>query len=231
MYGLEDLFMYDKLVLAIPHSTRVINTVWSDPSSVGVDADRWTDWFTDKMFGAVNPQIEVVKGDVSRFDCDLERLKDDPLEAIGQGILYTRSHSGATRVIVDEDVLLAHWRSYQDRLINALVNNALLIDCHSFPADVSNVDICIGFNDDISKPGDSIIKAIVDHFKGYGYSVGVNTPYSNSITPPAAAEYHSVMIELNKRIYFNELELKLKPFAYKVEHCVGALYPKLLMIK
>ena len=225
--------MYDKLVLAIAHSTRVINTAWSDPSLVGVDADRWTDWFTDKMFGAVHPQIEVVKGDVSRFDCDLERLKNDPLEAIGQGIFYTRSHSGATRLLDGETEasLLAHWISYQDRLSDALVGSSLLIDCHSFPADVYDVDICVGFNDDTSKPDDSIIQLIVEHFKWYGYSVGVNVPYSNSITPPAPVEYHSVMIELNKRIYFNENDLKLKPFAYKVEHCISALYPKLLKPK
>jgi putative restriction endonuclease len=33
-----------------------------------------------------------------------------------------------------------------------LCPDALLLDCHSFPSELSDVDICIGFNEDWSKP-------------------------------------------------------------------------------
>lgn len=63
------------------------------------------------------------------------------------------------------------------------LKNALLLDCHSFPEDLSDVDICIGYNKDWSKPSKEVIEMAVNHFMDHGYKVGVNYPYSNSETP------------------------------------------------
>jgi hypothetical protein len=64
-----------------------------------------------------------------------------------------------------------------------LCPDALLLDCHSFPSELSDVDICIGFNEDWSKPNKDTIELAVNLFEDCGYKVGINEPYSNSETP------------------------------------------------
>ena len=56
---------------------------------------------------------------------------------------------------------------------------------------------------------------------------GINTPYSNSITPPSKHPYTSFMIELNKSIYMNELS-DMNPHATQLQNTIQQLYPKLL---
>lgn len=222
--------MFNKIVLAIPHSVGTFNeSLWSD-SSVRSDADRWTDWHTDKVFKSTNPKVASVIGKVSRFDCDLERLLDDPLEAVGQGIAYSKAESGATRKVTTEllNKALGHWYDYQTNLEHELDDNSLIIDCHSFPSDLSDVDICIGFNDDDTTPSKAVIELVKNHFEDLGYKVGVNNPYSNSIAPKSNVKYKSLMIELNKRIYLNEKTLQEKAYSYKVHNQINSLYTKLL---
>ena len=225
--------MYDRLILAIPHAVRRFRTeLWSDRELVEGDADRWTDWYTDEMF-AVEPAYErivAVIGDVSRFDCDLERLMNDPLEEEGRGILYRVSHSGATRELtyVQKEAFLRHWTAYRARLAAALIPNSLLIDCHSFPSLVADVDICIGFNQDETRPATVTLQRLEQHFRKSGFSVGMNTPYSNSLAPEVGFPYQSVMIELNKRLYLCESRYQLLPAAEQVKQCLKNLYRQLL---
>lgn len=223
--------MYQKIVLAIPHATRTILTKWDDQEKINQDADRWTDWHTDVMFSVMHPRIEAVLGTVSRFDCDLERLMDDPLEAEGRGILYTRSHSGALRELDHETRkrFMTEWYAYRDKLSRAIAQNTLLIDCHAFPRDIATeIDICIGVNDDASRPAEETIALVVDHFTSLGYRTSVNEPYSNSITPESSIPYHSLMIELNKQIYWDEVALKCIGRATDVRGDLKLLYEKLL---
>ena len=222
--------MFNKIILAIPHSVGTFNeSLWSDPS-VRSDADRWTDWHTDKVFNSTKNQVTSVIGEVSRFDCDLERLLDDPLEAVGQGIIYSKAQSGATREVTTEllNSSLGHWYDYQTNLENEIEDNSLIIDCHSFPSDLADVDICIGFNDDDTTPSKEIIELVKKHFEDFGFKVGVNNPYSNSIAPKSNIKYKSLMIELNKRIYLNEKTLQEKSYSYKVHNHLNSLYDKLL---
>lgn len=223
--------MYSKIVLAIPHATRVITTAWSDPEKIQQDADRWTDWDTDVMFFVEHPRIEVVIGSISRFDCDLERLMDDPLETEGRGILYTRSHSGAVRELDPKtrERLTAEWFAYRAKLSQAIAESTLLIDCHSFPSDIArDIDICIGVNDDARRPEEETIAMVVDHFTSLGYRTRVNEPYSNSITPESSISYHSLMIELNKQLYWNEVALRRIDRAADVCEDLKLLYERLL---
>ena len=83
-------------------------------------------------------------------------------------------------------------------------------NCHSFTSKLHNCDICIGFNNDFSYDKD-IVDIIINEFTKSGYSVAVNEPFSNSITPKADVNYKSVMIEVNKKVYMNETTLKLNP--------------------
>ena len=74
---------------------------------------------------------------------------------------------------------------------------------------MADVDICIGFNEDWSKPPISLLNFIQNYFKENGLSIGINYPFSNSISPETYCPYHSFMIELNKRIAF-----ALSPIAF-----------------
>lgn len=246
--------MYDKLIIAIPHSTRTFDIKsWDKPDIVLRDSDEWTDWYTDIIFEPSfdHPNINTVIGKVSRFDCDLERLIDDPLSTEGRGIIYTKSHSGAIKVVNDSLVaaMMAKYYNYRNNIMDIIYSgndNSLILDCHSFPSYISEYDICIGFNEDRSKPHSTVISMVTKYFNNLGYSVGINDPYANSITPDDCAKdcsYHSLMIELNKRLYLERLDsipdfttdvfnthkpYKLKESSYKLHYAINQLYKLLL---
>ena len=115
------------------------------------------------------------------------------------------------------------------------MNKILLIDCHSFSAHPNllnptppDIDICIGYNDDETRPYTKTIDNIVQYFKSLGYKVGINEPFSNSKTFPVPVKYHSVMIEVNKRLYMNERTLDKIDSFYKLKHDIQSLYNLLL---
>lgn len=191
------------------------------------DSDRWTDWFTDKLF--IPPrrgEVVAVVGSVPRFDCDLERLPNDPLESVGRGILYHTSHSGARRLTSGAE-FLHHWHDYRKAIVAQLTPKSLLIDCHSFPSDVSDVDVCIGINDDWSRPDKVTLDTVLEHFRDY--KATVNDPFSGSLTPEAGFPYTSLMIEVNKKLYLNEVTCTQFAFAYKLHNTICSLYGKLLI--
>jgi N-formylglutamate amidohydrolase len=85
-----------------------------------------------------------------------------------------------------------------------------LLDCHSFPSELSDIDICIGYNEDWSKPNKKTIELAVNLFEDNGYKVGINEPYSNSETPDCPFEYQSMMLEVNKKVYMEPDSLRIK---------------------
>jgi N-formylglutamate amidohydrolase len=113
-------------------------------------------------------------------------------------------------------------------LKSMLNEHSLLIDCHSFPSDLSEFDICIGFNDDWSRPSDFIIDLVVEFFKKKGYKVSINSPYSNAIAPETNFVYNSIMIEINKKVYLNEQSLELTDNANILREQLSKLYRILL---
>jgi len=133
------------------------------------------------------------------------------LEAEGQGILY-KQFDGYTRMIPPkyEEHLLNLWHNHQKQLRHNLCSDALLLDCHSFPSELSDVDICIGYNEDWSKPSKETIELAVNLFEDYGYKVGINEPYSNSETPDCSFTYQSMMLEVNKKVYMEDGTLYLQ---------------------
>ena len=97
------------------------------------------------------------------------------------------------------------YHRYLDSFKSLIADDAIIIDCHSFPERLApDVDFCIGFNDDESKPDDKTINGITHIIRKYGYRVAVNYPFSNSITPVKPITYKSIMIEVNKQTYMNE---------------------------
>jgi N-formylglutamate amidohydrolase len=201
------------IILNIPHSS--INGIFDNeiggwernPFFINDCVNKLTDWHTDFIFKTSNPLVRSVVFPYSRFVCDVERLENDAMEDIGQGIIYTHFNN-YKREITDTKTLYKLREFHLQELIKGIKDNDVIIDCHSFSNTSNSCDICIGFNDDFSYD-EEIINIVVDEFKKSGYSVGINTPYSNSITPKSDVKYKSVMIEVNKRIYMNENTLQL----------------------
>lgn len=203
------------IVLNIPHSS--INGLYDsrfgkwtkNPQFINDIVNKWTDWFTDYLFIENDLNIKSVVFPYSRFVCDVERLENDTME--DQGIVYT-SFDGYKRDLNNEQIdnIKQLWKSHQENLIKCINKDTILIDCHSFPSEIENVDICIGYNDDWSFD-EKIVNIIKTEFETMGYSVALNKPFSNSITPKTNFDYKSVMIEVNKRVYMNENTLTLNP--------------------
>ena len=223
---------YDNLVLNIPHASvaGLGYAKWDDEVGLIREVRKWTDWYTDLIFVPDNkPGVKSITADYSRFVVDVERLEDDPLDSTGQGIVYTQ-FNGIKRTIDEEERLgmMAYYYAYIKQLKGMLNEHSLLVDCHSFPSDMCDVDVCIGVNNDWSRPTDFVIDLVTEVFKQSGYSVMVNHPYSNAIAPQTDFVYNSIMIEINKRIYMNEQTLELLDSASKVRAVLDTLYEILL---
>ena len=223
---------YDNLVLNIPHASvaGLGYAKWDDEVGLIREVRKWTDWYTDLIFVPDNkPGVKSITADYSRFVVDVERLEDDPLDSTGQGIVYTQ-FNGIKRTIDKEERLgmMAYYYAYIKQLKGMLNEHSLLVDCHSFPSDMCDVDVCIGVNNDWSRPTDFVIDLVTEVFKQSGYSVMVNHPYSNAIAPQTDFVYNSIMIEINKRIYMNEQTLELLDSASKVRAVLDTLHELLL---
>ena len=197
----------ERIVLHIPHASPVFPfgvSGWEE--GIAAEVERWTDWYTDWLFASssrLDGRIVSVHYPFSRFFCDAERLENDPLESVGQGIVYER-FDGLQRVVSgqEREFAMRSYTEHRERLRRAVSSDrTLLVDCHSFPSDLSDVEICIGVNDDWSRPGDALLDRVVTHFRENGYKAEVNDPYSNSITPECGFPYTSMMLEVNKGTY------------------------------
>ncbi|MGM9842808.1 MAG: N-formylglutamate amidohydrolase [Muribaculaceae bacterium] len=209
--------MAKNIVLNIPHSSvsgifdEKLGKWICNPHFINDCVNKWTDWWTDMLFTIPDmANIERVVFPYSRFVCDAERLKDDVMEEKGQGIIYTH-FGGYKRGVLSEDAkafLLGEWEKHKKDLSRHIGEETVLIDCHSFPSELANVDICIGFNDDWSY-NEKLVTETVSLFERSGFSVGLNEPFSNSITPVSEHRYASFMIEVNKRVYMDEKRMQL----------------------
>lgn len=200
---------YNKIVLNIPHSSILsYDKGWEGRCCMFSVVKKWTDWHTNILFSSNNKNVIPVIYEYSRFYCDVERLIDDPLESNGNGIVYTE-YEGFKRNVDDKLRLecMDSYYNYIRKLKREITKDSIVIDCHSFPADLSDTDICIGFNEDESKPPQKVIDDIAEIFRSKGLKVSFNTPFSNSLTPEKEFDYHSIMIEVNKKLYMSEITL------------------------
>lgn len=223
---------YERIVLNIPHASieGIAESGWQQGKSFFSKVREWTDWYTDYLFWSNQKQITPVRFNLSRFIVDVERIENDPLDAIGQGILYKKFvDCERTSDSSEQRRLLSAYYQHIDKLRNNLTSQSILIDCHSFPSVLSDIDICIGFNKDWSQPTNDVIDLFIEPFDKIGYKVGLNDTYSNAISPNCPFKYHSIMIEINKRIYMNELSLELSANAENVKSIISRIYNKLLM--
>ena len=143
---------------------------------------------------------------ISRLVCDAERLDNDPMEAQGQGLLY-RQFGGYKRGMLtpqESDFLYFQRRQHLGAVRNQLTPDSLLIDCHSFPSELYDCDICIDHNSD-GIYDEWLVNQVKRQFEKSNYKVTVNKPYSNSLSPETGLIYKSLMIEVNKRVYMTRI--------------------------
>lgn len=230
----------NKIVLHIPHSS--MNGIFDKhigkwhPNAFFVNdcVRELTDWYVDMLFHIEMEGVEEVVFPFSRFVCDVERLPNDEMEKIGQGIIYTH-YRGYKRGLLTEDDrrdIYQLYNAHQEHLRESLSEGALLIDCHSFSNRTmeDTPDICLGYNNDESYSG-LIVNEIANNFEKSGYSVKFNFPYTNSLYPKMPFAYKSVMIEVNKRIYMDNNTLLLNKNARQWMRwygCLERIYRKLL---
>lgn len=248
----EHVKVFDYIILHIPHSGRNFlkdHAVYQ--SQLERNAKDVIDYFTDELFTPTenSQKIIPVVFPYCRKECDVERMIDDPLESKNLGICYDSNilqpKHGYFNVKdvtfpFTEHEAYGLYLEHHHKVESLLVKHpySLLVDCHSFssyPTPLQpdyNVnhqyDICVGFNEDKTKPDSMIIGTIRDHFQSYGYRVGLNEPYSNSKTFNVPCSYKSIMIEVNKRCYMNEQSLTRNEQWDKLHECIERLYHKLL---
>ena len=242
---MEKQRIYKNLLLHVPHSSTRFPD-FSDYRFETLDDDekQLIDYFTDEIFvpKEESEHIKHVVFPYCRLFCDVERLAHDPLEKMGMGIVYKREQIKSNGRIYypmhGRRESLKQYIDYHAMVTNLILDmgdNTLLIDCHSFSSistllnpTNSDVDICIGFNDDETCPDKVVIDNVVQHFESLGYKVGINQPFSNSKTFNAPVEYHSFMIEVNKRLYMNEQSIEKSDGFSKLSNDIQSLYKLLI---
>lgn len=240
--------------------------------------EQLTDHYTDKLFSAaatgsytkLGERVKHISFMYSRLFCDVERLLDDPLEEKGLGIHYDFEKIAGVNYDkewrYDRNFAMDLYKEHQGKIFTAIDNAQrywvsglpLLLDCHSFSErdnvlcpnahEYKDIDICIGFNEDETKPSEECIDSLKNFFTACGYRVECNVPFSNSKTIQYCRceafkyyymiiekygftpneKYHSIMIEVNKHCYMNEDTLEITAGYYKLHAELQELYHLLL---
>lgn len=212
------------MILHIPHSST--NTLGRKIEQF--DINYLTDWYTDDLFWHESADRLVFP--YSRFICDVERFPDEqePMFKYGQGICYTRGTRENDIEVTDKEEMMELYREHH-RKFNVMTNQSLayfphviIVDCHSFPSNEGDPDICIGTNPNTSK---TLIDAVEAFIQKSDYGYAINRPYSGSIFPSRHTDnpnVDSIMIEVNKKLYLNddlsksENYMQIKLFIYGI---------------
>ncbi len=215
--------MTNPLILNIPHSS-----IFLPCNSVKYEEELlfMTDWYTEELFssGVGRPLVFPL----SRLVCDIERFRDlsqEPMEEIGMGICYSKTHDLKILSNPDEkhrQYILEHYYDVYHSMLECYVeealddfDRALILDCHSFSPvplpyepdqNPNRPDICIG-TDSFHTP-QALIEQTVSFFKDKGFTVKINSPYLGTIVPTSFYKdderVNSIMIELNRSLYLKD---------------------------
>lgn len=226
---------YTKVVAAIPHCvSKAHYWQWQDKPHLKRASDRWTDWFTDELFASEIPGVTVVKAQMSRFECDVERLEGEKDRLCR--FLHEHEDEHTKEWVLGNaayrNTYLADWYRYRAEILDAASEGVpLIVDCHSFPSDVApDVDVCLGFNEDSSSPSQETVDLVAQTFRTAGYSVAFNRPYANALAPVGYIG-HSLMIEVNKHAYMDEQTLKRNTGFDHLKHAIDSVYRELLWMR
>ena len=213
-------------LLHIPHSTFGIEPQYRswfvlNDEELYREQLRMVDRYTDELFDGFHKVIFKH----CRLLCDVERFLDpaqEEMTAKGMWIDYTKTSQGLplkgnhdTEWVV-ENLYKPHHALMTAKVEELLQNNGecLIADCHSFAsvalpyedATKERPDICIG-TDAFHTPVEIAQKAL-KAFSGYGYRVGLNTPFSGAFVPckfyKQDRRVKALMIEVNRSLYMDE---------------------------
>ena len=229
----KNMKTYSKILAHIPHSSiQDYGYGWMGSGLMFPQVKQLTDWHTEILFSSHSPNVEAMVFPHSRFYLDVERMENDPMESVGQGRIYTEYEGRKRSKLTPEDIdaLNDMYREWRQRCAERITEDTLVVDCHSFTSSLApEVSVCIGYNEDESKPSDEVIDYIIGKFKWFGYRVAVNEPCSHSIV--FGGNHHSIMIALNKSLYMDEKTLEMDPKAYKVGGAINRIYDGLLNLQ
>lgn len=238
--------MKNNVVIHVPHSSLYI------PKEYLADYDRhilehellvMTDRYCNELFDC---GMDMVKLDVSRLVCDVERFRDDEDETmskIGMGLYYTSSSKGEKlREFTTEkrkEIVSRYYDPHHSKLTNIVnkkleeLGSCLLIDGHSFypvplPYELDQAtdrpDICIG-TDEYHTP-DRLVKLMMEYISSKGLSVKINSPFAGALVPiryyGKERNVQAVMIEINRRLYMKENGEKNENF-YEIKKILAEL--------
>lgn len=173
-----------------------------------------TDVEVDKIFNI--PQIQNHVCHFSRLFCDVEKLlKYEPYDIKGRGILYTKTIDDRDLRDFNQsiywDIITQYYIPYHneiyEKVSTILKNNGVvrIIDAHSFNGFDTNIDFSIG-TDNFHTPK-YLSDFVINFLKNKGFNVVTNKPYSGTYVPMPFfnidVDVHSVMIEINKKLYCN----------------------------
>lgn len=233
---------FNNIVAWVPHTSLFLPNI--DNSSkwdkVRRDALILADYKVDVLYNFLPNKIT---SQYSRFAVDLERYLDDkqePMSAKGMGYLYNRLIDGTPfdrSVFGDASIFTEYYKQKHAELkkaVESIGNGCVLLDLHSFnPKPIecdmdktpNRPDICLGFNEDETKPAENTLKAIKDYLEDNGLKVAYNTPFSGSMTTNTKVKYKSLMIEINKRCYLtnNNLHADIYKLSYKLRKICNIL--------
>ena len=241
----------NNLVIHIPHASTHI----SDEFCNGILLSKeylaeeilWsTDLYCDELFD-VGFGVKIL-ADFSRLVCDVERFRNDDMEPnakTGIGFFYTHTQRGR-QFRESDDILkgkaLELYDRHHERLTKAVDealaehNICLIVDGHSFCNDRflgDNLpDFCIGA-DEFHTPA-LLIESAQSFLENIGYSVAVNYPYSGSIVSSKHYKQDkrvlTLMIEINKRLYLDDVMATKSSGFIKVREDISELIKSLLTV-
>lgn len=197
--------VYTNLVLAVPHAVGKIKfPAIENLEEVKEALLSDTEWYADKLFLIRDKLIKIVKFPYSQLEVDAECSEDDPNRIAAFRLPGKGSYQGEIPPFREYQYRQA-WSQYRTDIMEAASrgDKPFLIDCRSFSCTLApDVDICLGFNWDESRPPSKVLENIFRLFKRKHYKVRRNYPYSGSIVPKG---YHgpSLMIAVNKAAYLN----------------------------
>jgi N-formylglutamate deformylase len=211
------------IVVHVPHaSTHVPNELRAQfllsADALLDEAIQSADLYTDDLSRCAFPNATHIIADISRIVVDVERYEIDAEEVMakqGRGVIYFKTRQGHPLrrpiSLEERNKLLEFFYTPHWSKLKAAAKDQVLIDLHSYPVhpwpielntDANRPEIDIGTSDVLTPK--QWLKAMIEHFEGAGFSVGVNTPYAGVID---AGSKYAVMIEIRRDL----MDPKQKP--------------------
>ena len=222
------------IVAHIPHAStfvplRVRQDIVLDDEGLRRELTRLTDWHADHLFSWVlDLGGSLFVNTVSRLAFDPERFVDDadePMAAVGQGVVYTRTTDGGPMAIISLQErarrIREFYEPYHEGLTSVVASmleefgTAIILDCHSFsstplPSDLDQdpdrPDICIGT--DGFHTSSTLADGLQSAFDAEGLVVQRDRPFAGTLIPLAFLRtdprVQSVMIEVRRGLYCDE---------------------------